>query len=61
VELLEMLGAERLVYGRLGDAPFTLRIDGTLPPPAPGDTVRLHVPRPAHVHWFDAGTGNGWN
>ncbi|MFY9513317.1 MAG: sn-glycerol-3-phosphate import ATP-binding protein UgpC [Rubrivivax sp.] len=56
VEMLEMLGAERLVYGRLGDAAFTLRIEGTLVPPRPGDTVHLHVPR-EHMHWFDAGSG----
>ena len=56
VEMLEMLGAERLVYGRLGDAAFTVRIDGTLVPPRPGDVVPLHV-EPRHLHWFDATTG----
>jgi sn-glycerol 3-phosphate transport system ATP-binding protein len=56
VDMLEMLGAERLVYGRLGDAPFTLRIEATLVPPRHGETVALHVP-PEHVHWFDSGTG----
>ena len=56
VAMLEMLGAERLVYGHLGDAMFTLRIDGTLVPPKPGDTLHLHV-EPRHVHWFDAQTG----
>ena len=56
VEMLEMLGAERLVYGRLGDARFTLRIDATLTPPKPGDTVALHVQR-EHLHWFDTSTG----
>jgi hypothetical protein len=44
VELLEMLGAERLVYGRLGDTMFTLRIDGTLHAPKPGDTVHCWAP-----------------
>jgi hypothetical protein len=40
--MVEMLGAERLVYGRLGDAQlFTLRIEGALPPPRPGDRVHL--------------------
>ena len=52
VEMLEMLGAERLVYGTLGGAPFTLRIDGTLPPPQPGQTVRLAV-EARHLHWYD--------
>ena len=28
-----MLGAERLVYGQLGDTLFTVRLDATLPPP----------------------------
>jgi sn-glycerol 3-phosphate transport system ATP-binding protein len=56
VEMLEMLGAERLVYGRIGDAGFTLRLDATLPPPRPGDTVGLRV-EPQHLHWFDSGTG----
>jgi sn-glycerol 3-phosphate transport system ATP-binding protein len=56
VEMLEMLGAERLVYGRLGDALFTLRIEGVLTPPQRGALVHLHV-QPANVHWFDAKTG----
>jgi sn-glycerol 3-phosphate transport system ATP-binding protein len=56
VEVLEMLGAERLVYGRLGDAMFTLRIEATLAAPRPGETVRLHVP-PEHLHWFDSSSG----
>jgi sn-glycerol 3-phosphate transport system ATP-binding protein len=56
VELLEMLGAERLVYGRLGDAAFTLRIEGILPPPQPGSTVHLHV-QPEQMHWFDSSSG----
>ena len=56
VEMIEMLGAERLVYGRLGDALFTLRIDATLPSPQVGETIRLAA-TPEHVHWFDATTG----
>ncbi len=60
VEMLEMLGAERLVYGKLGDgqngAAFTLRIEATLVPPKPGDTVRLSV-KPEHLHWFDSRSG----
>ena len=53
VEVVEMLGAERLVYGKLGDAAFTLRLDGTLTPPKPGDTVHLQADA-ARLHWFDA-------
>ncbi len=56
VEVLEMLGAERLVHGHLGDGAFTLRIEATLPPPRPGDVVPLRV-APGHMHWFDAATG----
>jgi sn-glycerol 3-phosphate transport system ATP-binding protein len=55
VEMIEMLGAERLVYGRLGSEPFTLRIDGTLVPPAVGDTLMLEV-SDKQLHWFDAQT-----
>jgi sn-glycerol 3-phosphate transport system ATP-binding protein len=55
VEVVEMLGAERLVYGRLGDALFTVRMDATLAPPHTGDTVSLAVP-PQQLHWFDAAT-----
>jgi sn-glycerol 3-phosphate transport system ATP-binding protein len=55
VDVLEMLGAERLVYCRLGDALFTVRIDGTLPAPAPGDRVPLRVAA-ERLHWFDADT-----
>ena len=56
VDMLEMLGAERLVYGRLGDAAFTLRIEGTRTPPKAGETVQLLV-TPEHMHWFDASSG----
>ena len=56
VEMLEMLGAERLVYGRIGDAPFTVRIDATAPPPLVDTTVGLDLPA-EHLHWFDAATG----
>ncbi len=56
VDVQEMLGAERLVYGRIGSEPFTLRIDGTLPAPKTGEVLRLAV-APEHVHWFDAQSG----
>jgi sn-glycerol 3-phosphate transport system ATP-binding protein len=56
VELLEMLGAERLVYGRIGSSAFTLRIDGMLVPPKAGDTLMLKVATD-QVHWFDPASG----
>jgi len=55
VEMIEMLGAERLVHGRVGTTLFTVRQDSTLTPPAIGDAVSLHAPSP-HLHWFDATT-----
>ena len=56
VEMLEMLGAERLVYGRVGNVPFTLRIDGRLSPPRVGETLHVAVTA-GQLHWFDAETG----
>jgi len=55
VDVQEMLGAERLVYGHIGNEAFTLRIDGTRTPPKAGETLRLTV-APEHLHWFDAAT-----
>ncbi|MED5619573.1 sn-glycerol-3-phosphate import ATP-binding protein UgpC [Ideonella sp. BN130291] len=55
VEMIEMLGAERLVYGRLGAALFTVRIAGTDPVPIMGQTVMVQVPA-EHIHWFDEQT-----
>ena len=55
VEVVEMLGAERLVYCRLGTSLFTVRIDALLPPPKPGDRLPLRVAA-ERLHWFDAQT-----
>ncbi len=55
VEMIEMLGAERLVYGRLGTELFTLRIDGTHIPPRVGATLMLEL-SDKHLHWFDPKT-----
>jgi len=55
VEMIEMLGAERLVYGRVGDALFTVRVDGTVHPPKLGDVVSLQMAS-EHLHWFDPQT-----
>ena len=56
VELLEMLGAERLVHGRLGGVAFTVRVDATRVPPVERTTVPLCWAT-EHLHWFDASTG----
>jgi len=55
VQALEMLGAERLVYGTLGETLFTARLDATAPYPKVGDIVSLAV-APHQLHWFDAAT-----
>jgi sn-glycerol 3-phosphate transport system ATP-binding protein len=55
IEALEMLGAERLVYGRLGDTLFTVRLDATVEPPKVGEVVSLQA-APEQLHWFDAST-----
>ena len=55
VEALEMLGAERLVYGKLGGSLFTVRVDATRVPARIGDTVGLRA-TPKLLHWFDAET-----
>jgi sn-glycerol 3-phosphate transport system ATP-binding protein len=55
VEMIEMLGAERLVHGRIGSAEFTVRVDATLPSPKVGDTVALRTGS-EHLHWFDPQT-----
>jgi len=53
VDVVETLGAERLVYCRLGEALFIVRIDGTLPAPRPGERVPLGAAA-ERLHWFDA-------
>ncbi|HEY4067047.1 MAG TPA: sn-glycerol-3-phosphate import ATP-binding protein UgpC [Burkholderiaceae bacterium] len=55
IEAIEMLGAERLIYGRVAETLFTARLDATLSPPKVGDTVTLQLV-PEHLHWFDAAT-----
>jgi len=56
VEMSEMLGAERLVYGRLAGSAFTLRMSGALPAPAAGTLLSIQA-SPDHLHWFDPSTG----
>jgi sn-glycerol 3-phosphate transport system ATP-binding protein len=56
VELVEMLGAERLVHGRLGSTAFTLRVPSTDRAPAVGERLMLAA-SPGHLHWFDSGSG----
>ena len=57
VETVEMLGAERLIYGKLGDEMVIVRCDESLSH-APAIDAVIHVtPRPDRLHWFDVNTG----
>jgi sn-glycerol 3-phosphate transport system ATP-binding protein len=56
VEALEMLGAERLIYVRVGDERLIVRVDESTSSPAVGDDVQV-MPRADRLHWFDAQTG----
>jgi sn-glycerol 3-phosphate transport system ATP-binding protein len=56
VETTELLGAERLIYGRLGDEQVIVRHEEG--PMAPVTEAVIHVrPREHRVHWFDVATG----
>ena len=55
VETVELLGAERLVYGKVGGEEVTLRIEESRAFPKPGESARLQ-PQEARIHWFDAQT-----
>ena len=55
VDMVEVLGAERLVYARLGSTALVVRTDDSQHHPRPGET--LHVqPQAGKLHWFDATT-----
>ena len=55
VETIEMLGAERLVYGRFGDEQLIIRTDESDICPELGATIQV-TPKPERLHWFDAAT-----
>ena len=56
VETTELLGAERLIYGRLGDEQIIVRVEEGGPAPEPDSLIHVR-PREDRLHWFDAGTG----
>ena len=57
VETVEMLGAERLLYCRMGEEALIVRTDESLSfAPAIGTTLKV-MPRTDRLHWFDATTG----
>ena len=55
VDVVERLGAERLVYCKLGESSFTVRLDATLPAPVVGSVLTVAVDA-THLHWFDPQT-----
>ena len=59
VEAGELLGAERLVYGRWqhgGDEVVVLRTEESHVVPGLGQTIHVQA-RPGKIHWFDAASG----
>ncbi len=56
VETVELLGAERLIYGRVGAEPVIVRSEEAQAAPAANSVIRVK-PREDRLHWFDAGSG----
>jgi sn-glycerol 3-phosphate transport system ATP-binding protein len=56
VETTELLGAERLIYARVGDESLIVRVDESIAAPAAGAALQLR-PREDRLHWFDAASG----
>lgn len=56
VETVELLGAERLLYGKVGDESVNVRVEEGKPYPKPGETAQIWA-RQDRLHWFDAETG----
>jgi sn-glycerol 3-phosphate transport system ATP-binding protein len=56
VETTELLGAERLIYGRVAGEPIIVRSAENQPVPVPDSLIHV-APREDRLHWFDAGTG----
>jgi sn-glycerol 3-phosphate transport system ATP-binding protein len=55
-ETVEMLGAERLIYGRVGDEQVIVRVEEGGLAPAADQVIRVR-PREERLHWFAADTG----
>ena len=56
VELVEVLGNERLLYSKLGEQALVVRTDDSARRPEPGDQLKIR-PQPGKLHWFDAASG----
>jgi len=54
---VELLGAERLVYGTVGGEIVTVRIEEAQAFPKAGDTIRIQPREERRLHWFNAETG----
>ena len=55
-ETVELLGAERLVYGRVGDEQVIVRIEENQPSPVADQVFRVR-PRADRLHAFDTASG----
>jgi len=56
VETVELLGAERLLYGKVGGETMTVRVEEGRPYPRAGETAQI-LPREDRLHWFDLESG----
>ncbi len=56
VETVELLGAERLIYGRLAGEQLIVRVEEGRHSPAPDEKIFVK-PRADRLHWFNAETG----
>ena len=56
VETVELLGAERLIYGRLNCEQIIVRVEEGTHAPQPDAVIHV-LPRPDRLHAFDATTG----
>ena len=56
VETTELLGAERLIYARVGDEQLIVRTEESHLAPAPDSLIHI-APREDRIHWFDAASG----
>ena len=56
VETVELLGAERLIYGRLNGEQIIVRVEEGAHAPLPDAVIHV-LPRPDRLHAFDATTG----
>ncbi|NML43778.1 sn-glycerol-3-phosphate ABC transporter ATP-binding protein UgpC [Ramlibacter sp. G-1-2-2] len=55
-ETVELLGAERLVYGRVNGEQIIVRMEEHQPAPVAEQVIRVK-PREDRLHWFDAESG----